>query len=186
MEMPPQNLVTLGNLPFEETTLREMIHSSVSSVFSTMMSKEVTSVDPTTVEEDDKAAAPLSYFDADHSLIVGMVGFLGTVSGMMYLYIEEQLARTLCGAFLGMTQEEIAAEGFETINDTLGEICNMTMGSFKQQLCTTGLDCRLTIPSIIRGSHFSIETSADVARRAYPFSTDGSVFVVDVLLKVEE
>lgn len=167
---------------FPKEALSNMINSAVDGVFSTMLKRKA---EPTNALQDPKRSCPLTYFDPEKRVIVGMVGFLGSVSGAVYIYLEESLARQLVGSMLGMTPEEISQEGMDTINDGLGELCNMTVGSFKQQLCSTGYDCRLTIPSIITGSHFSIETSADVIRCSFPFKTEDNLLVLDVLLKVE-
>lgn len=182
MQMPSENQTNDPQKLFPKETLAKMINSSVDGVFSTMLQRKAA---PTNAAQDPNRSCPLTYFDPEKRVIVGMVGFLGSVSGAVYLYLEEGLARQLVGSMLGMTPDEIAKEGMDTINDGLGELCNMTVGSFKQQLCSTGYDCRLTIPSIISGSHFSIETSADVIRCSFPFKTDDNLLVLDVLLKVE-
>ncbi len=186
MHMPDQTLENVEDQSVSKDAIRIMMTQAVNNVFSTMLDKEATYVDPESVQQSKASSCPLSYFKEDCSIVVGMVGFLGNVSGVVYLYLEEALARHLVGTMLGMSDAEMTAEGAGTINDGLGEICNMTVGSFKQQLCATGYECRLTIPSIISGSHFSIETSADVTRCSFPFKTDDALFVVDVLLKVED
>jgi chemotaxis protein CheX len=165
--------------------LKDMMNRAVNNVFSTMLSRQAEAVDASTFKRSDGEACPLQYFHEDCKVLVGMVGFLGRVNGMVYLYLEESLARSLVGCLLGMTDEEVAAEGTGMVNDGLGEICNMTVGAFKQQLCAMGYDCSLTIPSIICGSHFSIETSADVTRCSAPFKTGDQLFVTDILLKIE-
>jgi chemotaxis protein CheX len=182
MQMPPQNSAPDAQNPFPKEVLANMVHQAIDSVFTTMLKCKAAPAEP---KADGPKSCPLTYFDPEKRVIVGMVGFLGSVSGAVYVYLEETLARKLVAALLGMTPEEIAKEGIDTINDGLGELCNMTVGSFKQQLCATGYDCRLTIPSIISGSHFSIETSADVIRRSFPYQTEDKLFVLDILLKAE-
>lgn len=169
----------------DHNMIRNMMSQAVNNVFSTMLSKKAEPVDSSGVMIGDEIKCPLRYFHEDAKVLVGMVGFLGRVNGMVYLYLEESLARSLVACLLGMTEDEVMAEGAGMVNDGLGEICNMTVGAFKQQLCLMGYDCSLTIPSIICGSHFSIETSADVTHCSVPFKTEEQLFVTDILLKIE-
>ena len=87
---------------------------------------------------------------------------------------------------LGMTEAEVDEAGDEVINDAIGEITNMTVGSFKNGLSDHGFPCRLTIPSILRGRNFSIEPISDSQRFIYTFETEGQRLVADILLKCGE
>jgi len=60
----------------------------------------------------------------------------------------------------------------------------MTVGSFKNGLCDAGYPCKLTIPSILRGSNFSIEPVSTAVRHTYTFDLDGKKVVADILLKI--
>jgi chemotaxis protein CheX len=44
----------------------------------------------------------------------------------------------------------------------------------------------LTIPSILRGSNFSIEPISDAIRHIYHFECDEHRVVADILMKVED
>jgi chemotaxis protein CheX len=116
--------------------------------------------------------------------IVGAVGFTGSIDGLLYLYLDLPFARLCTGHMLGMTDAELEEAGDEVVNDAIGEITNMTVGSFKNGLCDAGFPCTLTIPSILRGSSFSIEPIRSVVRRTYSFGCSGHRVVADILIKI--
>jgi chemotaxis protein CheX len=111
------------------------------------------------------------------------VGFIGEVNGLIYLYLEESFARLCTCHLLGMTEAELEEAGDEVINDAIGELTNMTVGGFKNGLCDAGYPCKLTIPSILRGSNFSIEPISSATRYTYTFDSGGHKVVTDILLK---
>jgi chemotaxis protein CheX len=87
---------------------------------------------------------------------------------------------------LGMTEAELDAAGDEVINDAIGELTNMTVGTFKNGLCDVGYPCKLTIPSILRGTNFSIEPISSAIRYVYYFEYEKHRLVADILLKNDE
>src|SRR5690606_36644009 len=119
----------------------------------------------------------------DGQLVVGTVGFIGDISGLIYLYMGADFANELAGQILGMSQEELDEAGDEVVNDAVGEVTNMTVGTFKNQLCDHADPCKLTIPSILRGSNFSIEPLTSDIRGVYRFRIGSRVLVADLLMK---
>jgi chemotaxis protein CheX len=69
------------------------------------------------------------------------------------------------------------------VNDAVGEIANMVVGNLKSRLADRGLNCILTIPSIVRGNNFRIEPTSCTQRRICSYQCDGDQVVVEVLLK---
>jgi chemotaxis protein CheX len=57
------------------------------------------------------------------------------------------------------------------------------VGSFKNCLCDAGYPCKLTIPSIMRGSSFSIEPTGSSSRHIFHFDCQGHRVVTDILMK---
>jgi chemotaxis protein CheX len=82
-----------------------------------------------------------------------------------------------------MSLAEIDEAGHEVVNDAVGELTNMTVGTFKNQLADKGFPCKLTIPSILRGSNFSIEPVSSATRRIYRFHVGEHSIVADLLMK---
>jgi len=167
-----------------ESLIRENIARAISDVFKTMLSchTELTSA---TTRNSDAGWPPIDVVEGEVAIaqVVGTVGFLGDANGLIYLYLPVPFSRLLTGQLLGMSEAEIDEAGDEVINDAIGELTNMTVGSFKNGLCDAGFPCKLTIPSILRGSNFSIEPIADVQRYIYKFDCKGHTIVTDILLK---
>jgi chemotaxis protein CheX len=84
---------------------------------------------------------------------------------------------------LGLKDSELDGDGAEVVNDAIGELTNMIVGVFKNGLCDSGYSCRLTVPSILRGSNFCIEPISSASRRIFYFDCTGYRLVADILMK---
>lgn len=167
-----------------EPLLRENIKRAISDVFKTMLGRLPALVGVTEMHSrDDMAPPPAGPASGMSAFVVGTVGFLGDVNGLIYLYLDEGFARLTTGHLLGLTEAEVINAGDEAVNDAIGELTNMTVGSFKNGLCDAGYACMLTIPSILRGINFSIEPMSSTTRYIYNFEASGYKFAVDILLK---
>jgi len=175
-------------IPFSINSLEEMLVNSVEKVFSTMLSSPIAlDYSETGDINGDKSQQPYS---SGKPMVVSMVGFIGAANGVVYLYMDEDLANGLTCDFLGFEPYELeefeAAEKKETVNDALGELANMIVGNFKNMWCDEGYPCKLTIPSIVRGRNFTVETTSSVLRHTYYFKINESTLVADLLLKSGE
>ena len=148
--------------------LDHLVSSAVASVFGTMLNLPVD-------EQFDSLPAV-----EDEAQIAGSVGFIGVVTGVVFIYSTVQFARQLTYRMLG---SDVTVTGEEMVNDAFGELTNMIVGHIKSRLGDRGTQCVLTIPSILRGSHFTIEPTSSTRRRISTFRCAGSVVVVEVLLK---
>ncbi len=165
-----------------ETVFRETINRAVQDVFKTMLSKAATMNNSSDVANAD--GTPWEHpVQINGQQVVGTVGFIGDISGLIYLYLEASFANEVASHMLGMTNDELTEAGDEVVNDAVGELTNMTVGTFKNQLADKGFPCRLTIPSILRGSNFSIEPVSSATRRIYRFNVGAHNLVVDLLMK---
>jgi len=167
-----------------EPLVREYITRAVSDVFKTMLGRDASLVGAV-VQSVDDSASPAHPGPADGMtpFVVGTVGFLGDVNGLIYLYLDEPFARLCTCHLLGISDKELEQVDDEVINDAIGEITNMTVGSFKNGLCDAGFPCKLTIPSILRGSNFTIEPVSSATRHTYYYETAGHKVVADILFK---
>ncbi len=170
-----------------ETLIRDNITRAVCDVFKTMLQRTA-KLDQMSVSGGPDECPPALRDEnlAQKPQVVGTVGFLGDINGLIYLYFDAEFAKGCTGHLLGMSAAEVTEAGDEVINDAIGEITNMTVGSFKNGLCDQGYPCKLTIPSILRGSNFSIEPISDSIRFIYSFDTQGERLVADIILKVGE
>lgn len=168
-----------------EPLIRDHIARAVGDVFKTMLGREPSL---TPVSGDIEEVWPLQSAQTEQARphIVGTVGFLGDINGLIYLYLDLNFARLCTCHLLGMTESELTEAGDEVINDAIGELTNMTVGSFKNGLCDAGYPCKLTIPSILHGSNFTIEPIGPVTRHIYHFDCNGHRIVADILMKQDQ
>ncbi len=153
--------------------IEELLKSSVADVFQTMLKLDAQVVPLT----------PEAITDEPH--VAGSVGFIGDLTGVVYIYCSSTFARRVTGILLDLPPEEV--DGDEMINDSMGELANMVVGGLKAQLVEQGHSCVLTIPSIVRGSQFSIEATSSTTRRVLCFRCQDSVsLVVEILIKPPE
>lgn len=170
-----------------EGLIRENITRAIGDVVKTMLGQAAILTSAST-QSDASGWPPLSarVDEVPISQVVGMVGFIGDLNGLIYLYFPLSFARLATCQLLGMTDSEIDAADDDVVNDAIGELTNMSVGGFKNGLCDAGYPCKLTIPSILRGSNFSIEPITDAQRYIYGFQCSGHKIVTDILLKVSD
>jgi chemotaxis protein CheX len=162
-----------------EALIREYINRAVTDVFKTMIGREPTFVcQPETI-----GGRTLLISEPHRPQVVGTVGFIGECNGLIYLHLDLAFAKVCTCHLLGMSEAELELAGDEVINDAIGELTNMTVGSFKNGLCDAGHPCKLTIPSILRGTNFSIEPISSAVRHIYYFDCAQHRVVADILMK---
>ena len=163
-------------LEIDEAVFQLTVNRAVQVVFKTMIGK---------------AAKPVPHFadpsvysvalDQDH--VVGTAGMVGAINGLIYLYLELSFAKLCAGRLLGLSPREINRSGDDVVNDAVGELTNMTIGTLKNQLADRGFPCRLTIPSILRGREFTITPIKSAVRHIYRFDIDGHGVTADLLVQ---
>jgi chemotaxis protein CheX len=164
-----------------EDLIRSYINRAVGDVFRTMLGRE-----PSFSSHAEKMASGGSQQpDSQRPQVVGTVGFIGDLNGLIYLHLDLAFARLCTCHLLGMTEAELDA-GEDVINDAIGELTNMTVGSFKNGLCDAGYPCKLTIPSIVRGTNFFIEPISSATRHVYYFDCQEHRVVADILIQKED
>lgn len=163
-----------------EPLIRDFITRAVTNVFKTMIGREPS------VSADTDALIGKPVPVTDRPQIVGTVGFIGECNGLIYLHLDLAFARMCTRLLLGMNEVELDEAGDEVINDAIGELTNMTVGSFKNGLCDAGHPCKLTIPSILRGTNFSIEPISSVVRHSFYFSCGEHRLVAEILIKQDD
>jgi len=114
--------------------------------------------------------------------ITGMVGFAGMYSGVISIHCPVSLALKITSSMLGMECEEVN----EDLNDAIGEISNMLAGGVKQVLTKSGLDVKLSIPTVISGEDYTVNSLSDSDCVVIPFAIDDEKFLVGLTLKLEE
>ena len=151
-----------------EEQMAGFIVSATNEVFTTMVM-----MDPT---PDYPLKTPVSHFECSVS---GIVGFAGIYSGTISIHCPLPLALKVTGSMLGIDCDEAG----DDLDDAIGEVANMLAGSVKQVLSKGGLDIKLSIPTIITGEEYTINTLTGTDCVVVPFTIDGTVLLVGLNLQ---
>jgi len=165
------NAEIVASKVFTEEQLAKYIIDATQEVFSTMVMMETT--------DDYPLRDPINRFKCS---ITGMVGFAGTYSGVISIHCPVELALKITSSMLGMECDEVN----EDLNDAIGEIANMLGGSVKQVLSKGGLDVKLSIPTVISGEDYTVNSLSDTDCVVIPFKTDDNRFLVGLTLTKED
>ncbi len=167
--------MTLATGVAEATRLSEeqvagFIIDATKEVFGTMVMMEL--------EDQYPLQEPVTKF---HCSVTGMVGLAGTYSGILSIHCPLEFALRITSNMLGMDVDEVG----EDVNDALGEIANMLGGYVKQILSKGGLDINLSIPTVIAGEDYTVNSMSDSDCVIIPFTNDGERFLVGLKLRKE-
>ena len=169
-----------------EALIRENINRAVADVFKTMLQHSPTLKADSFYGQIDSWPPLNPSKEPSTPQLVGTVGFIGEANGLIYLYFDQPFAHLCTCQMLGMTTTELEEAGEEVVNDAIGELTNMTVGVFKNGISDAGYTCKLTIPSILRGSSFCVEPISSANRFIYSFECGGHRIVADILLKASD
>ncbi|HXE96352.1 MAG TPA: chemotaxis protein CheX [Dongiaceae bacterium] len=165
------NLDISRSTSFTEEQVAACVINATREVFSTMVMMEVT--------DDFPLKEPVSRFKCS---ITGMVGFAGTYSGVISIHCPVTLALMITSNMLGIDCDEVS----DDLNDAIGEIANMLGGSVKQVLSKGGLDVKLSIPTVISGEDYTVNSLSDNDCVVVPFTVEGHTLLVGLTLKKED
>ena len=149
--------------------LDELVTQAVARAFDTMLNVQVLQ-DPNPSENGN-----------GEPHVAGSVGFIGRLTGVVYIYTGANFARRITSQLLGIPESDIDSE--EMVNDAIGELTNMVVGQIKSQLSDRGMPCVLTIPSIVRGSNFVVESVSSTTRRLNKYMCGSERLAVEILIK---
>lgn len=88
--------------------------------------------------------------------VLGRVAFAGKATGRVCLRLPPDTARAAAAQILGISVSELGDDA--EVDDAIGEMTNMVVGSFKSNLCDAGLDCKLSPPEILRTDEFQLRS----------------------------
>lgn len=137
-----------------EDAVRETIAGITKGVFSTMVMLDV--VDEPPLDE------PVLNF---HETVTSMVGLAGSHSGILAIHCPKKLALLVTSNMLGMEVTEVD----DDVNDAMGEIANMVGGDVKHIFSPKGADINLSIPTVIYGNDYALESVSSAESLVMPF-----------------
>jgi chemotaxis protein CheX len=89
--------------------------------------------------------------------VTSMVGLAGSLCGLLTLRCSSKSASLMATKMLGA--DAAGAKG--QMEDAVGEVCNMVAGNFKNKISGIGDGCKLSVPTVITGSNYSLCTLAN-------------------------
>jgi chemotaxis protein CheX len=107
-----------------------------------------------------------------------MVGMAGVLCGMTTLRCAKATAARFAALMLG----EAAASDPSSSGDALGELCNMVAGNFKSKISTLADHCMLSVPTVITGQDYSMETSEPTQGVIVPLLFEGQPLWVSLII----
>jgi chemotaxis protein CheX len=104
-----------------------------------------------------------------HGEQTAMVGMAGALCGMTTLRCSRETAVKFASLMLGGD----AASNPSTARDALGELCNMIAGNFKAKVSNLADHCMLSVPTVITGEDYSLETAEPTKGVTVALTFDG-------------
>jgi chemotaxis protein CheX len=171
MPVPPVEL--------SDALIERAIEKGVAEVLSTMAREQVDSLGRT--PNPPLHSRPV---DIEGTHYVASVGFIGDLEGIINIHFDNDIAIHLSARMLGMEPKEVVETG--VLTDAMGELANMVVGVFKNTLGEVGYLCKLTLPSIIRGSDFHVDHALKSGRRyIFNFRCQGRAIATDIIMELE-
>ena len=87
--------------------------------------------------------------------LTAMVGLAGALCGIMTVRCSREAATK----FASLMLDGDAVSNPSTVRDALGELCNMVAGNFKAKISNLADTCMLSVPTVISGEDYSMETA---------------------------
>jgi chemotaxis protein CheX len=112
-----------------------------------------------------------------HGEQTAMVGMAGALCGMTTLRCSRATAVKFASLMLGGD----AATSPSTARDALGELCNMIAGNFKAKISNLADHCLLSVPTVITGGDYSMETAEPTDGVTLALTFDGEPIWVSLI-----
>jgi chemotaxis protein CheX len=160
--------------------VESLMVNAMKNVFDTMISKKIEF--KARYGRDKAGLKPFYSLGSKDPLVVGSIGFVGEANGVVYIYMHQDVAFAIAAAMTGMEKSEVAKE-FEIVKDVIGEVSNMTIGAFKNGICDLGFNCRVTLPTVLRGSQMEVDSVQSATRETFHFEFENQPIVMDLFIQ---
>jgi chemotaxis protein CheX len=107
-----------------------------------------------------------------------MVGLAGALCGMATVRCSSATAAKLASRMLG----EEATSNPSMIADALGELCNMVAGNFKAKVQSLADHCVLSVPTVISGEDYAMQTPEPSVGCLFALSFDGDAIWISLII----
>jgi chemotaxis protein CheX len=114
--------------------------------------------------------------------IVALIGLSGRAKGTVALSFPTATALSIVGKILGIESRVVD----ESISDGVAEMVNIVAGSAKAKLVNDGGQViNLSLPTVLRGNHFTVEYPTQSVWLEVPFTSDLGPFSMRVTFQFE-
>lgn len=167
-----------ASIPIEK--IQEFLSSSLIKVIETMIRTNCT-LKGCKAYEGKKVFSPSFTPNAAEPprIFASSVGFAGEISGVCYLFMQEEFAVEAAKKITGLDDEDL---DMDVIRDVCGELTNMFAGTFKNSLADLGLPSTLTIPTVVQGKRMAISTPGSADQFRFKFVAEGFPIFADLLV----
>lgn len=163
-------------------SLCQLVEESFSKVFTTMIHRPAVAKRRYR-DNEMHSDSPFYTLGAKDPLIIGSVGFTGETNGVIYQYMQADFGLVLASIMTGLSVSDIRIEGeAQIVDDVIGELTNMVCGTFKNALCDLGFGCKLTLPTVLRGTHMRVKSVESARRFTFLFEVAQQPLVADLFL----
>jgi chemotaxis protein CheX len=111
--------------------------------------------------------------------LTAMVGMVGRYNGLVCIKLPVPLALAFTSLMLDMEVSEIN----DDVHDAMGEIANMVGGSFKQHLSRAGDDVKLSTPSVVCGSDYTVSAGSKLGEITLCLKSGEEMFAVSITIE---
>lgn len=109
--------------------------------------------------------------------VTAVVGFGGLLTGACVFRTRGTVARDIAARMTGMEFSEID----DTVQDAVGEICNIVAGTWKSKVPELASHCDLSVPAVITGRDYKLHVQAPEFTLRHGFRFENSFFEVTIL-----
>ena len=106
-----------------------------------------------------------------------MVGMAGALCGMTTLRCSRVTGARFASLMLGDDASNPSAS-----RDALGELCNMIAGNFKSKISNLADHCMLSVPTVISGESYSLETAEPTEGISVALKFEGQPLWVSLII----
>jgi chemotaxis protein CheX len=165
------NQSIIEQLGVSEADLTRLLIGDVCEIFSTMVGVPGIEHLPREIEN------PTHFSNS----VTAMVGLAGSSNGMVCLHTSKALGLWFTAQMLGMDVADVD----DDMDDALGEIANMIGGSFKHHLSNNGDTIKLSTPSVVTGSDYSITSGHPGESLSLVFRAGGEEFIISAIIAMD-
>lgn len=116
----------------------------------------------------------------EEASLMAVIGFGGVIGGACILRCSAQSALTIAGRMMNATFSELDT----TVQDAMGELCNMVAGGWKGRVPELSSECRMSVPAVITGRDYQIRVHSPQFELSRSYGFDDVCFEVRIVGEV--